>query len=191
MSIECPRITAFVGPPSSSHLPFQAFYAIDCIVEAGVVHGLRKPRTAARARRNLPCSGTEWFAVCAIRGSSEDGRATQRYTAYLSNSQLRPTAIDRKLGAGREGRIEREEEDGLGDLLRRPPALHGNHAGHLLLNLGGRIAKRFLDDRRIGGTGRHRVDANLREEEAQRRAPERRIAEQPWRLRMWRCRPFP
>jgi hypothetical protein len=31
-------------------------------------------------------------------------------------SELRPTAVDGKFGAGREGRIEREEEDGLGEL---------------------------------------------------------------------------
>ncbi len=65
--------------------------------------------------------------------------------------ELRPTAIDRKLGAGREGRIEREEEDGLGDFLRHPPALHRNHTDHLLPNLGGRvfIGKRFAEDRRV------------------------------------------
>ena len=39
-------------------------------------------------------------------------------------SELRTTPIDRKFGAGREGRVEREEEDGLRDLLRGPEALH-------------------------------------------------------------------
>src|SRR5271168_5317767 len=76
--------------------------------------------------------------------------------------ELRPSSVYRKLGAGREGRIEREEEDGLGDLVRRPPALHGNHTDHLLPNLGSCVSgKRFADDRRVDGTGRHRVDANL------------------------------
>ena len=31
--------------------------------------------------------------------------------------ELRPSSVYRKFGAGREGRIEREEEDGLGDLV--------------------------------------------------------------------------
>src|SRR5258707_7880406 len=52
-------------------------------------------------------------------------------------SELRPTAIDRKFHAGRECRIEPEEEDGLCDFLRCPPALHRDHTGHLLPNLGG------------------------------------------------------
>jgi hypothetical protein len=38
--------------------------------------------------------------------------------------ELRPSSVDRKFGAGREGRIKREEEDGLRDFLRRPSALH-------------------------------------------------------------------
>jgi len=49
--------------------------------------------------------------------------------------KLRPTPVDRKFGASREGRIEREEEDGLRNFLRRPEALHGNHTAHLLPNL--------------------------------------------------------
>src|SRR5271169_4561994 len=77
--------------------------------------------------------------------------------------ELRPTAIDRNLGAGREGRIERKEEDRLCDFLRRPPALHGNHAAHLLPKLGGRvfIVEHLAQYRRVDGAGRHRVDANL------------------------------
>jgi len=77
--------------------------------------------------------------------------------------ELRPSPVYRKLGAGREGRIEREEEDGLGDLVRRPEALHRAHTDHLLPKLGGHvfIGKCFADDRRVDGTGRHRVDANL------------------------------
>jgi hypothetical protein len=62
--------------------------------------------------------------------------------------QLRPTAIDRNLGAGGEGRIEREEEDGLGDFLRLSPALHRDHTCHLLPNLGGLVftGKHFADE---------------------------------------------
>src|SRR5271170_649922 len=78
-------------------------------------------------------------------------------------SELRPPSVYRKFGAGREGRVERKEEDGLGDFLRRPPALHGNHAGHLLPKLGGRvlIGEHLAQDRRVDGAGRHRVDSNL------------------------------
>src|SRR5713226_5992020 len=77
--------------------------------------------------------------------------------------ELRPSSVYRKFGAGREGRIEREEEDGLRDFLRRPPALHRDHTNHLLPNLRGCVftGKRFGDDRRVDGTWRHRVDANL------------------------------
>jgi hypothetical protein len=78
-------------------------------------------------------------------------------------SELRPTAIDRNLGAGREGRIEPKEEDHFRDFLRRSPALHRDHTGHLLPNLGGLVFtdKHFADDRRVDGAGRHRVDANF------------------------------
>src|SRR5271170_6207270 len=38
--------------------------------------------------------------------------------------ELGPAPIDWKFGAGRESRVERKEEDGLGDFLRRAPALH-------------------------------------------------------------------
>ena len=84
-------------------------------------------------------------------------------SSRVSLLELRPSSVYRKLCAGREGRIEREEEDGLGDFLRRPPALHRDHTDHLLPNLGGRdfIGKRFAEDRRVDGAGRHRVDANL------------------------------
>src|SRR5579862_2835313 len=57
-------------------------------------------------------------------------------TELSRTSNLRPATIDRQFGAGREGRVEREEENSLGDLLRRSPALHRNHALHLLLDLG-------------------------------------------------------
>src|ERR1700722_3310985 len=76
--------------------------------------------------------------------------------------ELRPAPIDRKFSTGREGRVERKEEDGLRNFLRRPPTLHRDHANHLFPNLSGCVSgKRFFDDRRVDGTGRHRVDANL------------------------------
>ena len=43
---------------------------------------------AAMARRNFPCAGIKWFAVCVIRGSSEGVCEVRPYAAYLSNSQL-------------------------------------------------------------------------------------------------------
>src|SRR5271165_7419821 len=78
-------------------------------------------------------------------------------------SELRPTAVDGKFRACREGRVEREEEDGLSNFLRRPEALHRIGFAHLPSDLGGHvfIGKRFADDRRVDGTGRHRVDSNL------------------------------
>src|SRR6185437_2525078 len=80
-----------------------------------------------------------------------------------SCSELRPTPVHRKFGAGRKSRIERQEEDGLCDFLRRSEALHGNHADRLLPNLGGHgfIGKHFVEDRRVDGTGRYGVDTNL------------------------------
>jgi hypothetical protein len=76
--------------------------------------------------------------------------------------ELRPSSVYRRFSSGREGRVERKEEDGLRDFLRRPPALHRDHANHLFPNLSGCVSgKRFVDDRRVDGTGRHRVDANL------------------------------
>ena len=49
--------------------------------------------------------------------------------------ELRPSSVYRKLGAG------------------RPPALHGNHADHLLPKLGGRffIGEHLAQDRRVDG----------------------------------------
>lgn len=78
-------------------------------------------------------------------------------------SELRPASIDGEFGASCEGRVECEEEDGLSDFLRRPPAFHRNHACHLVPDVGNRvfIGKYFAEDRRVDGTGRHRVDANL------------------------------
>ena len=72
-------------------------------------------------------------------------------------SELRPTPIDRKFGSRREGRIEHEEEDGLRNFLRLPPALHRDYTDHLLPNLGGLVftGKHFADDRRVDGTGCH------------------------------------
>lgn len=79
------------------------------------------------------------------------------------SSEVRPTAVDRKLSAVREGGVEREEKDGLGDFLRRSETLHGNHADRLFPNLGGHgfIGKHFVEDRRVDGTGRYGVDANV------------------------------
>jgi hypothetical protein len=76
---------------------------------------------------------------------------------------LRPAPIDWKFGAGREGRIEREEEDGLRDFLRRPPALHRIDVTHLPRDLGSHVFLRehLVQDRRVDGAGRHRVNANL------------------------------
>ncbi len=76
---------------------------------------------------------------------------------------MRPTPIDRELGAGREGRIEREEENGLGDFLRLPEARHGDHTARMSPDLGGRIfvGERLFEDARVDGTGRHRVHANI------------------------------
>ena len=78
-------------------------------------------------------------------------------------SELRPTPIDRKFGAGREGRVEREEEDGLRDFLRRPEALHRDRLASSPRDLGGQvfIGERFVEDPRVDGAGRHRVDANF------------------------------
>jgi len=76
---------------------------------------------------------------------------------------LRPSSVDRKFGAVRVGRVEPKEQDGLRDFLRRPEAFHRDNTGHLLLDLGNRvfIGKHFAEDRRVDGTGRHRVDANF------------------------------
>ena len=137
------------------------------------------PRTGCHTKVKFFDNTREWkpsLAGCSI-GQSRSGYSDLTYrgtrAAYFSSpqlvpsttppSQLRPTAIDRKFGAGREGRIEPKEEDRLRDFLRRPPALHRDHTGHLLPNLGGLVftGKHFADDRRVDGTGRHRVDANF------------------------------
>jgi hypothetical protein len=49
-----------------------------------------------------------------------EGRETRRLVKRVAvpRSGMRPAAIDRKLGASREGRVEREEEDGLRVSLR-------------------------------------------------------------------------
>src|SRR5271169_5845539 len=77
--------------------------------------------------------------------------------------ELRPSSVYRKLGAGREGRVEREEEDGLRDFLRRPPALHRIDVAHLPSDLGSHVflGEHLVQDRRVDGAGRHRVNANL------------------------------
>src|SRR5271165_3056517 len=126
-------------------------------------------KTVPSARRNLRFPATRGFAVSVIGTWSLTRMAVTAWRIGSSPgrsrvlpSQLRPTPVDRKLGAGREGRVEREEEDGLRNFLRRPPALHRDHTNHLFPNLSGCVTgKRFADDRRVDGTGRHRVDANL------------------------------
>src|SRR5579871_4538240 len=79
------------------------------------------------------------------------------------DSELRPTPIDRKLVAVREGRVEPKEEDRLRDFLRRAETFHRDDTGHLLPDLSNRvfIGKHFAENRCVDGTGRHRVDANL------------------------------
>lgn len=76
--------------------------------------------------------------------------------------ELRPTAVDRKLEAGCKRCVEREEENGLRDLGRRPEPLHWNYAGYVLLDLSRRIfvGERLFEDAGVDGTGRHGVDAN-------------------------------
>ena len=78
-------------------------------------------------------------------------------------SELRPTPVDRQFGAGRKGRLEREEENGLGDFLRRPEALHWNNAKHALLDLSTHVfrGQHLFEDACVDGAGRHRVEANL------------------------------
>ena len=90
--------------------------------------------------------------------------------------ELRPAPIDRKFGAGREGRVERKEKGRLRNFLRRPEALHGNHADGFLPNLGDHvfIGKHFVEDRRIDGTGRDRVDANLARSQLSSECPRER-----------------
>jgi hypothetical protein len=44
--------------------------------------------------------------------------------------------VEVEFGAGCKGRIEREEENGLCDFLRRPEALHRNDRAHLLPEMG-------------------------------------------------------
>ena len=92
---------------------------------------LRGPLAGGQILRFAPWQAIFWFLTLVGFATLVAVWALPEST---SASQLRPTAIDRKLGAGREGRIEREEEDGLGDFLRRPPALHRDHTDHLLRN---------------------------------------------------------
>jgi hypothetical protein len=47
------------------------------------------------------------------------------FETRTSSSELRPPPVDRKFGASREGRIESEEEDGLGDFLDVPKRFMG------------------------------------------------------------------
>src|SRR5271169_487879 len=114
----------------------------------------RRPSRRHCVRYCIKCA-----TVCESLKTVRDASLPSRTVCAL---ELRPSSVYRKLSASREGRVERKEEDGLRDFLRRPPALHRDHADHLLPSLGGCVAgKRFADDRRVDGTGRHRVDANL------------------------------
>ena len=76
--------------------------------------------------------------------------------------ELRPSSVYREFRPGRVGRVEREEKDGLCDFLRRCEALHRIGFGHLRYGPRGQvlIEPHFSDDRRFGGAGSYRVDAN-------------------------------
>src|SRR5271156_4115440 len=88
----------------------------------------RRPSRRHCVRYRINCA-----MVCESLKTVLDASLPSRMVHTL---ELRPSSVYRKFGAGREGRIEREEEDRLRDFLRRAPALHGNHAGHLLPKLG-------------------------------------------------------
>src|SRR5271155_4609787 len=90
--------------PQLSHLPFQAFDAIEHIVEARGIHRLQEGPDGR--------DGTSKFSllwdrmvrcVCHQRLLRRWWRGWP-YAADVSNSELRPTSIDRQFGAGREGR---------------------------------------------------------------------------------------
>ena len=55
----------------------------------------------------------------------EDRSGCQLTPRMVHTLELRPSSVYRQFGAGREGRIEREEEDGLGDLVRHPQRFMG------------------------------------------------------------------
>src|SRR5271155_4499948 len=114
----------------------------------------RRPRRPHRVRYCIKCA-----TVCESLKTVLDASLPSRTVHAL---ELRPSSVYRKLGAGREGRVERKEEDGLRDFLRRPPALHRDHANHLFPNLSDCVSgKRLFDDWRVDGTGRDRVNADL------------------------------
>src|SRR5271163_710809 len=101
----------------------------------GAVPSLVVPPPVPSVRCDRECSQS--WCIPSLATSRRRPRARDEVSPALRvlPSQLRPPPIDRKFGAGREGRTEREEEDGLGDLVRRPPALHGVHTDHLLPKL--------------------------------------------------------
>lgn len=77
----------------------------------------------------------------------------------LLHSDLLPAAIDRKLGACREGSLEREEKDGLGHFLRRSEAIHGNNPDRVPLDVRPHHFRRkhlFEDARFDGANSRNR-----------------------------------
>src|SRR6187402_470500 len=88
------------------------------------------------------------YGKSAIDSSSVCDGGTRR-------SELRPTPVDRKFGAGRKGRNKRKKEDGLCDFLRRTEPLHGIGLAHLPGKMVGRflIGESLADDRCFDGTG--------------------------------------
>src|SRR5882757_1552217 len=60
------------------------------------------------------------WVISLLHGRSID-QVVERPTWTVPTLELRPSSVYRQFGAGREGRVEREEKDGLCDFLRRPP----------------------------------------------------------------------
>ena len=82
----------------SSHLPLQAFDAIERIVEAGGLHRLQEGPDGRERRGEIsPAPGPAWFAVCVIRGSSENDVRRRAESFGLDSRQA---AIDRQVDAG-------------------------------------------------------------------------------------------
>src|SRR5271156_1196037 len=95
--------------PALSHLPFQAFDAIESVVKAGVFHRLQPGEDDRERATKFPLLRDQMVrCVChwLLRLNFDAFRVLP--------SELRPTPVDREFGAGREGRVECDEEDGLG-----------------------------------------------------------------------------
>src|SRR5678816_1402648 len=77
--------------------------------------------------------------------------------AFSHNSELRPSSVDRKLSSRREGCINRQERDGLGNFIRLAEALHRDAFRHLKVDLIDRLLRHLLQDdgRRSNWTRRH------------------------------------